>query len=196
MVEFAATPRQLYAANLWLRTANRVLVRRATFPARSFAEFERRAGGLGWDDWLAPGPVQWRVSSSRSTLYHSDAVAERLARILGREPGDGGQLVVVRLLGDQMTISVDSSGEALHRRGWRSAGAKAPLRETLAAAVVLASGWDPAGGDALVDPLCGSGTIAIEAALVALDRPPGAPRPFAFQRWPGVRAGDLGVGDR
>ena len=85
-LEIAVTARQLYATNLWLRTANRVLVRRAMIPARNFAQLERRATDLAWDDWLAPGPVRWRVSSSRSALYHTGAVAERLARITGREP--------------------------------------------------------------------------------------------------------------
>lgn len=228
-LEVTVTARQLYGANLWLRTANRVLVRRAAFPARSFAQLERRVAALPWDDWLAPGPVRWRVSASRSALYHTGAVAERLARITGREPaaairrrfdgagstegagvgpsepGDGSgdraegpdgseddpgaQVVVARLLDDHLTLSVDSSGEGLWRRGWRAAGAKAPLRETLAAAMVLASGWDPAAGEALADPLCGSGTVAVEAALWALDRAPGAGRAFAFQRWPSFEPG-------
>jgi putative N6-adenine-specific DNA methylase len=238
---FDATVRQLYAANLWLRTAGRVLVRRASFTARSFADLERRAAELPWDLWLATGarPV-WRVSSSRSVLYHTGAVAERLARVAGdgevaawagrrvggkqqvggphrdgERDGDGEeQLVVVRVASDVVTISIDSSGEPLHRRGWRLAGAKAPLRETLAAALLAAAGWNGAargdvGGDrgsgesssgssgsgssgsggALADPFCGSGTIAIEAALAALDRAPGAGRTFAFQRWPSFEPG-------
>ncbi|HEX6134005.1 MAG TPA: hypothetical protein VFZ24_08575 [Longimicrobiales bacterium] len=111
----------------------------------------------------------------------------------GRD-GDGGQgeahaqLIVVRFHRDVCTISMDSSGELLHRRGYRQAVAKAPLRETIAAAMLLESGWH--GESPLIDPFCGSGTIAIEAALLARRIPPGlanplfVPRPFAFQQWP------------
>jgi len=97
------------------------------------------------------------------------------------------QMVVVRIVRDELTVSVDSSGAALHRRGWRLASAKAPLRETLAAAMVRAVGWD--GSVPLIDPFCGSGTIPIEAATIARDLAPGMHRPFAFQRWPSFEPG-------
>ncbi len=96
------------------------------------------------------------------------------------------QLVVVRVANDQVTISVDSSGTLLHKRGYRQAIAKAPLRETLAAAIIMASGWDRQ--SPLLDPFCGSGTIPIEAAMMALGIPPGADRHFAFMDWPGFDA--------
>ncbi len=92
------------------------------------------------------------------------------------------QLIVVRLVRDNCTISIDSSGELLHRRGYRLATTKAPLRETLAAGMILASGWDRV--SPLLDPFCGSGTIAIEAALMARQIPPGRARHFAFMDWP------------
>jgi putative N6-adenine-specific DNA methylase len=92
------------------------------------------------------------------------------------------QLFVARVARNEVTISVDSSGEPLHKRGWREAGAKAPLRETLAAAMLLAIGWN--GTTPLVDPFCGSGTIAIEAATLAARIAPGRERAFAFERWP------------
>ena len=92
------------------------------------------------------------------------------------------QLIFVRLLHDKCTISIDSSGDLLHRRGYRLATAKAPLRETLAAGMILASGWDRV--SPLLDPFCGSGTIAIEAALMAHQIPPGLKRHFAFMDWP------------
>ncbi|MEW6092858.1 MAG: methyltransferase, partial [Chloroflexota bacterium] len=92
------------------------------------------------------------------------------------------QLVVVRLSDDRLTVSVDSSGTILHKRGYRQAVAKAPLRETLAAAILMASGWDKQ--SPLLDPFCGSGTIPIEAALMALGIPPGIHRRFAFMDWP------------
>ncbi len=113
------------------------------------------------------------------------------AKPLGREAGDESdppQLVIVRLVNDLVTISVDTSGALLHRRGYRLETAKAPLRETLAAAMLLASGWDKAAP--LLDPFCGSGTIPIEAARMALGIPPGDQREFAFMRWPGFQRAD------
>jgi len=179
-----------------LRTASRILVR--TGPpttVESFAELARAGRLVPWERWLPPGSaVVWQVSSSGSRLYHTDAVAERLAdaasaRVPGLtrvDPGllaeAGAQRVVARLVHDRLTLSVDAAGEHLHRRGWRLATAKAPLREHLAAAVLLASGWDPA--TAFVDPCCGSGTLAIEAALLARDVAPGLARAFAAERWP------------
>jgi putative N6-adenine-specific DNA methylase len=213
-VSFRATPAGLYAANLRLRTASRVVVRVAEFPARAFHELERQARRIPWERFVAPGTaVAFRVTCRKSRLYHSDAVAERLhaaAERAGAVPGraapddaegdtDGdaadaaasegatAQLFVVRLLHDRVTISADSSGALLHRRGYRQAVAKAPLRETLAAAMLLASDWDPAAP--LVDPMCGSGTIAIEAALLARRVAPGIGRDFAFRRWPEADAG-------
>jgi len=187
------TLRQLYAANLHLRTATRLVVRFAEFTATTFAELERAATALPWDDWVLPGwPVSFRVTSHRSALHHTDAIAERLHRATDRPPpveGDGREaaLVVVRVDRDGFTLSVDSSGEPLHKRGWRVEVAKAPLRETLAAALLLGTGWD--GSTPLVDPFCGSGTIPIEAALLARRRAPGAGRGFAFADWPTFRPG-------
>jgi putative N6-adenine-specific DNA methylase len=209
-IEFPATARQLYAANLFLRTATRVLVRVGSFLAPTFAMLEAGAREVPWDEWLAPGaPVSLRVSSSASRLYHTGAVAERLAAVVpgvvlpaGRRAADGsapaveaeddesapdGPTLRVRIVRDRVTVSLDASGAPLYRRGWRLATAKAPLRETLAAALVLASGWD--GEAPLVDPLCGSGTIPIEAALLACGIAPGAGRGFAFQRWPSFEPG-------
>jgi putative N6-adenine-specific DNA methylase len=94
-------------------------------------------------------------------------------------------LVIVRLVNDECTLSIDTSGPLLHRRGYRLETAKAPLRETLAAGLLLASGWDAA--SPLLDPFCGSGTIAIEAALLAKQIPPGSARRFAFMDWPGFQ---------
>ncbi|HUE95869.1 MAG TPA: hypothetical protein VMN39_04390 [Longimicrobiaceae bacterium] len=202
----------LYRANLRLRTASRVLVRMARFRARSFIELERHARRVEWRTYLGVGaPFSLRVSSRKSKLYHERAVAERFGRWIGEETGarlagsaggpgaadgdeeemeaaDGGQLFVVRFLRDECVVSADSSGALLHRRGYRQEVAKAPLRETLAAAAILAAGWR--GGSPLLDPMCGSGTIPIEAALIARRIPPGLataarePRAYAFQHWP------------
>jgi putative N6-adenine-specific DNA methylase len=199
----------LYRANLELRTATRVLVRVAQFGARLFAELERRARRIDWAPYLAPrGAVAFRVSCRKSRLYHQEAIAQRLAeaaaaRVSGVVPDgvppegrevegeevEGGRarsLIVVRVVRDRFTISVDSSGELLHRRGYRLATARAPLRETLAAAMLRASGWDERAP--LVDPLAGSGTIPIEAALIARRIAPGLARRFAFEGWPSFEA--------
>jgi putative N6-adenine-specific DNA methylase len=197
-VAFDATARQLYAANLELRTANRILVRLAEFPARAFYELERKAKRVPWGEVVAPNAkVRFRVTSRKSRLYHGDGVAERLVRAVegqalagpptvddeddAEDGSEDTQLFVVRIVRDIVTISADSSGALLHRRGYRLASGKAPLRETLAAAMLLATGYD--GSRPLVDPLCGSGTIPIEAALLARRIAPGLNRHFAFAQW-------------
>ena len=193
--------RSVLLANAGLRIASRVVVRLAEFEARSFAELERHARQIPWSRIVAPnGAVRFRVTCKKSKLYHSDAVAQRLADAVTRAlPGtraagatgsddddvdDDAQLFVVRLLRDRCTVSADTSGALLHRRGYRQATAKAPLRETMAAALIAASGWDEQ--SPLVDPFCGSGTIPIEAALVVRGAAAGATRTFAAERWPGV----------
>jgi putative N6-adenine-specific DNA methylase len=195
--------RSVLVANVGLRIASRVVVRLARFEARSFAELERHARQVPWASVVRPGgAVRFRVTCKKSKLYHSDAVAQRLADAVVRAlPGvraegsseaaeedapqdDDAQLFVVRMLRDECMVSADTSGALLHRRGYRQETGKAPLRETIAAALIAASGWD--GTAPLVDPLCGSGTIPIEAALVAHGRPAGGERTFAAERWPGV----------
>ena len=191
------------AANLWLRTASRVLVRIAEFRAKTFFELERSARKIDWERFVSPGGgVRFRVTCRKSKLYHSGAVAQRFAeavahRVSGAAAGAApsedddsaapGQLFVVRFLHDVCTVSVDSSGELLHRRGYRLAVAKAPLRETLAAAMLLGAGWT--GEIPLVDPMCGSGTIPIEAARLARRMAPGRDRRFAFLEWPETNPG-------
>ena len=200
-VEFRGSLLDIYRANLHLRTGSRVLVRLRTFYADAFSDLRRRARRLTWEEYLTPGQsVAFRVTSHRSHLYHTGAVAETIAGAIAdrlgklpavrkgdEDPGtDLPQLIVVRLVENHCTISVDSSGALLHRRGYRLATAKAPLRETLAAGMVMASGWDAA--SPLLDPFCGSGTIAIEAALWAKKIPPGRARHFAFMDWPNFEA--------
>ncbi len=213
-VAFEGHARHLGTANLWSRTASRIVVRADEFHANSFHELERRAKRVQWERFVSFGQaVGFRVTCRKSRLYHSGAVADRLvqaierqvggnvavaienesgeegtATLAGERPGesagqDSPQLFIVRIANDICTISADSSGELLHRRGYRKAVAKAPLRETLAAAMLIGSGWNQR--SPLVDPMCGSGTIAIEAALMARRIAPGTSRRFAFERWPG-----------
>jgi putative N6-adenine-specific DNA methylase len=203
-VEWDGDARSLYRANLELRTASRIVTRLGGFRARGFAELERHAGRIAWTTVLRPGGrVALRITSRKSRLYHEGAITQRLARVLAdagltvaaaptdedagdEDASDDAILIIVRVLRDDFTISVDSSGALLHQRGYRRAVAMAPLRETLAAALLLASAWDPA--TPLLDPLCGSGTIPIEAALIARHIPPGladagrVPRAYAFER--------------
>ena len=203
-VEFAASARLLYEANLCLRTASRVLVRLANFRALSFAELEKRARRIPWERVLTRGQrVTLRVTCRKSRLYHSDAVAERVKRDLVErldadvgasrgeaddpETADEGQLIIVRFDHDRCTVSADSSGAHLHQRGYRTSVTEAPMRETLAAALVFASGWDRT--SPLLDPFCGSGTIPIEAAMIAANIAPGRNRRFRFMQWPGHDAG-------
>ena len=203
-VAWSGTPESVARANLWLRTASRVIVRVAEFRATAFFELEVQARGIRWDRFVpTTSPVEFRVTCKKSKLYHSDAVAQRFGDAIKRQvPGvrvgsveDAGdeetqqiqhadrQLFVVRFNHDVCTVSVDSSGALLHLRGYRQQLAKAPLRETLAAAVLLGAGWT--GDTPLTDVMCGSGTIPIEAALIARRIAPGRDREFAFQRWPG-----------
>ena len=184
-VTFRAALAQVQDANLRLRTASRVLVRVARFRARTFFELERHAIRLEWNRWLAPGTAPaFDVTSKKSKLYHEKGIAQRLAAAAGRTAAAGAptQLLVARVHRDEFTLSIDSSGELLHRRGYRQQTAKAPIRETLAAAMLLGAGWD--GEAPLVDPMCGSGTIPIEAALIARRIAPGLGRAFAFEAWP------------
>ncbi|MDX9953951.1 MAG: class I SAM-dependent RNA methyltransferase [Anaerolineae bacterium] len=195
-LEFAGSLRDLYRLNLHLRTASRVIVRLGEFYAAAFSELRKKASYLPWERYLRPGqPVAVRATCHQSKLYHSDAVAERVLGAIGDRMGAPAELaawdedspetppqgVVVRLSNNMATVSMDSSGALLHRRGYRLATAKAPLRETLAAAMLLASEWDMEAP--LLDPFCGSGTIPIEAALLARQIAPGKIRRFAFMDW-------------
>ena len=210
-VEFTATAAQLADSVLQLRTANRVAVRLASFEARAFGELERRAAKVPWNEVIKPGgAVHFRVTSKKSKLFHEDGIAERLERAVAgivkgahavRAPSAVGEIedadlrmgrigrvqrILVRVMRDEVTFSADAVGASLHLRGYRQDVAKAPMRETLAAALLLASGWEP--GMPLLDPFCGSGTIAIEAALMARGIAPGRVRRFAMEAWPALNS--------
>lgn len=196
-VAFSGGLRELYAANLHLRTATRILVRLGDFKATDFPELFRKALRLPWGSFLRPDTaIEIRATAHRSRLIHSGRIVETvnaaIERALGRvapSEAEAGfkQLIMVRFEDDSCTISCDSSGELLHKRGYRSIAGAAPLRETLAAASLLLLGWD--GSIPLCDPLCGSGTIVVEGGLMATQQPPGRLRCFAFMHWPGYRPG-------
>ncbi len=177
-VEFEGGLEALYRANLWLRTAGRLLVRLGSMKARDFPDLFNKAKRLPWGKFIRPGtPLEVRAASHRSRLMHSGRLAETIAAAAAQALGSGtaategiAQRVLVRLEDDRCQISIDSSGERLHRRGYRQSVTRAPLRETLAAGVLLLLGWD--GSVPLLDPMCGSGTFryrrgALGAAVAA-----------------------------
>ena len=194
-VSFRGGREACYRANLWLRTANRVLVPVAKFECGSEEALYREVRRLPWHGWIPPDrtlAVDANVRDSFSThsgfvaLKTKDAIVDAVREAVGRRPSvqadDPDVSVNVHLARNVCTVSLDSSGAGLHRRGYRVAATEAPLRETLAAALIELTGWS---GDApLVDPMCGSGTIAIESALKATRRAPGLRRRFGFERWP------------
>ncbi|WP_305046758.1 THUMP domain-containing class I SAM-dependent RNA methyltransferase [Geoalkalibacter sp.] len=195
-LRFVGELADVYRANLWLRSASRVLVRFAEIRATSFPELYQKCLRLPWGRFIRPQTaLDVRVHCRRSRLMHTGRIAETLTaavdRALGRETSLNTelprQLVLVRFEDDRAQLSIDSSGELLHRRGYRLEQGAAPLRETLAAALLHAVDWRP--GLPLWDPMCGSGTLLIEAALLARNLAPGRHRSFAFEGWPHFRAG-------
>lgn len=186
----------LCRTNLWLRSSDRVLLKMGTFEARTFEELFQQTKSLPWEDWLtedANFPVQGK--SIKSQLFSvSDcqaivkkAIVERLKERYGRnwfeETGPRYQIEVA-LLNNKVTLTIDTSGLGLHKRGYRQLAGEAPLKETLAAAMIQLSFWHK--DRALIDPFCGSGTIPIEAALIAQNRAPGLKRSFAAEKWPNI----------
>lgn len=179
--------------NLWLRCGARVQLVLAEFEARSFEELFQGVKKIDWEDWVAQDgqfPVKGYTISSQ---LHSvpacqsiikKAVSQHLSEAYGMEwlPETGCRTQIqFSILKDHVSIMLDTSGEGLYKRGYRAVGVEAPLRETLAAALVILSRYK--GLDPFRDPFCGSGTIAIEAALIAQNRAPGLNRSFAAQKW-------------
>ncbi|HXE94771.1 MAG TPA: THUMP domain-containing protein [Dongiaceae bacterium] len=199
-VAFCTDRAGLYRANLWLRTASRVLVQVSMFPCTSPADLYAGVHAVAWQELITPDMTLAVDCSLRdSALTHSgfvalktkDAVVDRIREACGRRPNvdtaSPDVRINVHLHKNICTVSLDSSGDSLDRRGYRLERNEAPLRETLAAAVVALTGWD--GSIPLADPMCGSGTIPVEAALYAAHIPPGFQREFGFQRWLDFDAG-------
>jgi putative N6-adenine-specific DNA methylase len=176
---------QLWAVHLRSRVATRVLVRVARFKADGFDTLAAGLRRIDWSAWLPEGGVEVSASTDgKSTLFHTGAIAERVAEQIGR--GEGDQQVLVRVQRDVATVSIDATGLAMHKRGYRGAAGKAPMRESLAAALLMASEWDMK--SPVVDPFCGSGTVLIEAAMMARRMAPGRHRRFQFMAWPSFDA--------
>ena len=192
-VTYEADERGIVRSNLWLRCADRVLLKIDEFRAWEFEELFQRVRGIAWEEII---PVDGRFTVICSTVKSKlssepacqrtvkKAIALRLQEFYVRDvmPETGAEYTVkLTLLKDRATLTVDTSGEGLHKRGYRVLDVQAPLKETLAAALVQLSFWKP--GRILMDPCCGGGTIPIEAAMMAAGIAPGAYRTFASEEW-------------
>ncbi len=186
-VTVQGTWEDVWRANLVMRGATRVLARVGSFMAFHLAQLDKRARKFPWGDILRKDvPVRVEVSTSKkSKIYHAGAAAQRIETALKDSHGmqvsaDAPVAIKVRIDDNRVTISVDTSGESLHKRGHKEAVGKAPMRETLASLMLRDCGYD--GTEPVLDPMCGSGTFLIEAAEMAAGLLPGRSRDFAFQQ--------------
>ncbi|NOD76743.1 MULTISPECIES: class I SAM-dependent RNA methyltransferase [unclassified Ruegeria] len=176
---------EVWRANLTLRGANKVLVRLGNFPAVHLAQLDKRARKFPWKEFLRPDvPIKVEATSRKSRIYHAGAARQRIERAISETLGapissEASLRVLLRIEKDMCTLSIDSSGELLHKRGHKEAIAKAPMRETMAAMFLHDCGYT--GNEPVLDPMCGSGTFVIEAAEIALGLLPGRSRSFAFE---------------
>jgi putative N6-adenine-specific DNA methylase len=195
-VEFRGDRALLYRVNLWARTIFRVLMPIAEIPAANAKQLYQAVRELAWEEYLSPDDtLAVNCTGSNRQLNHThftalqikNAIVDRQRDRHGRrssvDPSDPDLLINAHIYQNTCTLSLDSSGTSLHRRGYRPAMGLAPLKETLAAALLEMAEWQP--NVPLLDPLCGSGTIVIEAGLQALQIAPGLFRDrFAFESWP------------
>jgi putative N6-adenine-specific DNA methylase len=200
-VAFAGDWSACYAVNLWSRIASRVLWKISQFDYRDEKHLYEAARALDWQKYFpVERTLRVNVTAQKSplkslefaTLRIKDAVCDRFRDELGRRPDVDRSRPDVRihafLEGTRATLYLDTSGEPLFKRGWRGEAGEAPLRENLAAGIVMLSGWQP--GEPLLDPMCGAGTLLVEAAAMARGRAPGAKRSFGFEK---LRNFDPGV---
>ncbi len=196
-ITFLGDEEALCRANVFLRTAERVLIKIGRFTAETYEELFQGTKALPWEEYIPRDGRFWitKAASVKSKLFSpSDiqrimkkAMVERMKEHYGLErfPEDGESFPVrVFLLKDEVTVGLDTTGESLHKRGYRKLTAKAPIAENLAAAMILLTPWHR--DRILVDPFCGSGTIPIEAAMMAANMAPGMKRSFTAQSWPHV----------
>ena len=203
-VAFTGTLESAYRACLWSRIANRVFLELGSFEARDAQEFYAGVRALDWSAHLAPGAtLACDFSGRHPTITHThfgalrlkDGIVDALREASGSRPDIALERPDVRVHahahGTDITVAIDLAGESLHRRGYRGAAGEAPLKENVAAGVLLRAGWEAlaAQGGEFLDPLCGSGTLVVEAALIAGDRAPGLTRQyFGFRGWRGHEA--------
>ena len=193
-VTFTGDEETICRANLFLRTAERVLIQIGRFRATTFDELFEGTKALPWEDYLPQDGKFWvkKASSIKSKLFSSSdiqsivkkAVVERMKQKYHVEwfSEDGADYPLrVFLLKDEVTVAIDTTGESLHKRGYRTMAGAAPLSETLAASLIMLTPWK--GDRILVDPFCGSGTFPIEAAMMAANIAPGRNREFLSQEW-------------
>ncbi|ANY68515.1 N-6 DNA methylase [Paenibacillus sp. BIHB 4019] len=193
-ITFPAEPIDICRTNLWLRSAGRILVKMGEFQATTFEELFEGTKALNWPDWI-PGdgefPVDGRSHKSQLSSVPAcqsvvkKAVVEKMKERYATEwfPENEGRYVIeVTLLNDRAQLTLDTTGAGLHKRGYRNVATEAPLRETMAAALLQISRWQPE--RPLYDPFCGSGTILIEAAMLAWNVAPGLRRSFNSEGWP------------
>lgn len=195
---------EVWRANLEIRGATRVLARIGAFHAGHLAQLDKLARKFPWGQFLRPDvPVQVEVTCKKSRIYHAGAAAQRIETAIHEELGapvsaDAELCIKARFEDNLCTISIDTSGESLHKRGHKEAIAKAPMRETMASLFLRQCGYD--GREPVVDPMCGSGTFVIEAAEIAAGLNPGRSRRFAFEQltsfdavaWHGLRDSSSG----
>lgn len=193
-ITFAGDYEAVCRSNIWLRSADRVLVKVGEFKALTFDELFEGTKALPWEEWIPEDgefPVEGKSISSKLASVPDcqaivkKAVVERLKKIYKRtwfEETGQKYKIEVALLKDTATLTIDTSGAGLHKRGYRKLVGEAPLKETLACAMLLISRWR--GDRVLIDPFCGSGTIPIEAAMIAKNIAPGLKREFAAENWP------------
>ena len=196
-IEFDATPDDIPIANLWLRSADRVLLKMGEFKATTFDELFEQTYALPWKNWITEdGQFTVTGVSTKSQLESvrtcqsivKKAVVERLSKEYDTDwfEETGPEFTIkVSLLNDIATLTIDTSGSGLNRRGYRKQAGRAAIKETLAAALVQLSFWNEE--RLLIDPMCGSGTILIEAAMIGRNIAPGLNREFASELWPSIR---------
>lgn len=183
----------VYSANLKLRTANRILLRIDTFTARSYPELFNKSRKISWEIYCGFSPsVSFSVSSKCSRLHHTenienavfDALHESMLKlgVSVCKSGDSPIRFHIRFHEDECTISIDTSGELLYKRGYRTEVAYAPIRESTAASLLMIAQWDKY--NVIADPMCGSGVFIFESTLMIVNCAPGLQRSFAFEMWP------------
>jgi putative N6-adenine-specific DNA methylase len=195
-VEFEATSDDIPTANLWLRSADRVLLKMAAFPAATFDDLFEQTRALPWESWITKdGKFTVTGKSVKSTLGSvracqsivKKAVVERLKEKYNTswfEETGPDFTIQISILQDIAQLTIDTSGSGLHKRGYRLQAGQAAIKETLAAALVQLSFWNK--DRLLIDPMCGSGTILIEAAMLARKIAPGLKKEFASEFWPNI----------